>query len=244
MDVARPGGGGHRRAKGPLLAVGAAASALSFIAATQTRRFRLLGALVGALSVQVLLRQGNVGFHARVGAHRAHRGPAGVGLGLPALSVTGPAPMRDRRRRHGRPVRGCDDGLRPGHAAGSTDPRGRGPPCQGGAGRRPQRPGGATEQELSKAGSALAHSSSLTGAWWARAARAVPVVGHQAEAVELVTAEARRVVRSAQLPASLGELDRLKYQSGRFDMQRISRLQRPIADSAATLIAADGHLSA
>lgn len=214
----------------------------SFVMTTRRVRLPLLGAAVGAVSFQVLLRQQPYAFHGAsslmgaaavlpvvISAHRRSRSSARqrhrriltglAGLAMVATAAFGAALILARRdlETGASQARAALDAARSGDAT-------------------------TAQARLRGAGTALRHSASLTGSWWAAAARAVPLVGQQAEAVSLITTEGRNVVRSARASAAVGDYERLKYRSGRFDVSRLRELRRPLADSAATLARADRQL--
>jgi hypothetical protein len=226
-----------------LLIPSAAALVLSLLVTTQKYRLRLVGAVVGALSIQVLLRQDPIGFHGLTTI-------IGTAAVLPVLYSADKVCRPATRRRNRLIVEGLGALLflaAVGFAAalllarhdlelGASGAKAALVAARAGDARTAQR-------ELRIAGQALQRSGSLTGSWWAAPGRAVPIVGQQAKAVSVVTSEGREVVRSARITAAVGDYRRLKYRSARFDVARLRALQRPLADSAAALDHADHRLS-
>ncbi len=230
-------------ASGLLLIPAAFALVLSLAVTNRFVRLRLVGAVVAALSMQVLFRQDPIGFH---GASSL----IGVAAPLPVL-ISAHNLCRSRIRRRTHRILGATSSIlllataafgvamilaRHDLEVGATRARSALQAARSGDARTAQR-------KLSEAANAFRRSASLTGSWWAAPARVVPLVGQQARAVALVTEEGRKVVRSAQNTAAVGDYHRLKYRTGRFDVARLRELQGPLANSAATLVQADHQLA-
>jgi hypothetical protein len=74
------------------------------------------------------------------------------------------------------------------------------------------------------------------------AARAVPLLGHQAAAVEVVTGEGATLAGDAAVAAAEADTDTLRFDDGRLDLDAIAGFEQPLADAYASLVRADERL--
>jgi hypothetical protein len=81
-------------------------------------------------------------------------------------------------------------------------------------------------------------------AWWARPARLVPVVGHQARAAAVATGEGEALAAIASDAASQVPIEQLEFEDGRLDLDLVRAAQDPLDQTAAALTAADERLEA
>jgi len=85
-------------------------------------------------------------------------------------------------------------------------------------------------------------AESLLGGPLAAPARVVPLMAQHAEALETAADSGRRLARSAEVAASVAPYRDLKADEGTIDVTAIRAMQRPVADAAASLEAADADL--
>jgi hypothetical protein len=232
-------------AAGDAVTVGLAAVALatSIFGALIPRR-RVLGAVVGALAIQVLLRLPDLGFHGSTALYVAtavapvllsgylllprarrrvvHRALLGAGVvGAIALGVFGLSvalawsAMQDG-------VRQARQGL---EAASDGDAK-------------------AAAALFESATSSLESSHRLFGAWWARPARGIPVLAQQAEALEVATGQAAQIAGAAGDVAVSADLERIRYTSGRIDVARLAATRQPLERASAVMTLAADRLHA
>lgn len=205
------------------------AALLVAIAGSLTPRRRLLGALVGGLAIQSLLRLGELGFHGGSAL-------ATVAAVAPVL-VSGYLLLPRRRRRllqraaiatgvfivfsivlFGLSVLLAANGV----ATGIDDVRHG--LALAGDGDLP-----AATAFFESGSQSLGSSADHLDAWWAKPARLVPVLAQQSQALERTTREATNVADAAAAAAVTGDFDTIRYQSGRIDLAQVTGAQAPLA---------------
>jgi hypothetical protein len=201
---------------------------LAFAGVFPRRPNALLGALTGALGVQVVLRWPSVGFH---GASA-----------LVALAATGPcvvAAVRTLSAPARRRVRWCTLGLLavavvvsiPAAVAAYMAHSEVSAGIANAEGALGSISNGGTESgtaQLRVANADFASAASRTDSWWTAGARLVPVVAQQRQAVGTASAVARDVTAVAANQAAGIHYSQLRYSDGHFDLARVSALTGPI----------------
>jgi hypothetical protein len=207
----------------------AAAALLAALAGTFTPQANpALGALVGALAIQSILRWPAFGFHgltALIAAaaitpvvvsgashlpRRARRWVAGLGFGLVGLAVllTIPAGLAALRVRS-EVNRGIDaaqsalTSVSDGNASAGTG-------------------------QLQVASAAFAQASNSTGAWWTLGARLVPIAAQQRQVLAQAVSVARDVTAVSAREANSIDFGTLHYQNGGIDLPRMTALSGPL----------------
>lgn len=82
---------------------------------------------------------------------------------------------------------------------------------------------------LDAAAGSFSNAHATLGAWWAKPALAVPVLGHQARMLEEVTGRAAGLASVAARSAVETDLDRLETRNGRVDLAAVRAMQSPLA---------------
>ena len=188
----------------------------------------LLGALTGALAVQVVLRWPAVGFHGAtalvavaatapclVGAVRTLSAPARrrvrrwtIGLIALAIVLSIPAAVTALLARSE-----ISQGIAT--SEGALGSIGNGTTGYGAA-------------QLQSASADFASAASSTDSWWTAGARLVPVVSQQRQAVGQASAVARDVTATAASQASGVNYQELRYSDGQLNLDRVSALAGPL----------------
>jgi hypothetical protein len=75
------------------------------------------------------------------------------------------------------------------------------------------------------------------------AARLVPVLGHQARALEVMTGQGAALADDAARAAAEADTDTLTFDDGQLDLAAIARFERPLADAFATLVRTEDRLA-
>lgn len=228
---------------GPWLWVAAAGLVFAFVTVILPRR-RLYGAIVGALSVQGLLRLTDVGFE------RSSALLFVVAV-LPVLgSAFAVSPRRVRRRVYW--TVGVVAGLMlfatilfgiAALLAYSTTQRGVREAKSGLASVRDGQ-GAAAASTLDEAADSFTSANRTLDSWWARPAGAVPLVAQQARAIQVVTKEGAAMSRVAASTAKGADVQQLKYENGRIDVERLRSLADPLTNAATTFQVASDHIAA
>lgn len=227
----------------PMLAVvGLAAMSLAIAAQLLDRRKRVEGALVLALSSQVLLRLGDTGFF-------------GASILLAVLAATPTlvsayrvAPRRVRRRVQisvwafaGVMAAGLACfAFSSGFAAARLDQG----VADARAGLDEARNGHDSDaaESLAKAAESFDEANDFLTAWWAAPARAVPLVGHQARAAAVATEEGGELAHLAADTAEAVPVEELEFEDGRLDLDLVRAAAAPLEDTAQALAAANERL--
>lgn len=232
------------RGTGWLLVPAIAALLVAFADAWSLQRNAVLGAVTGALAVQVVLRWPPTTFHgstavaavvatapclvaAVLSLPRRIRRRLGWGaLGLFTLAVVfSAAAAVGALKAHGNVNQGIDqaEGALGSISNGVTE-------------------SGATQ--LRAASADFASATQSADSWWTAAARLVPVVSQQRQAVAVASVEARDVTAIAAREAASIHYSQLRYSDGRFDLGKLSALSGPIAVVNGQLTSAVAQLRA
>jgi hypothetical protein len=219
------------------------ALALAFTAALLPRSYRRLGALIGALSIQVILRWPPFGFHGApalvatavlaivvISGWRNLRSRqrtraligAGVLVGL-AVVLSLPAAVSALSSRSA--VRAGTDAAR--HALDDIS-----------SGRT-----SAAVTELKTAAVELGQAHRRTSGWWNVGAYLVPVVAQQQRAIVQVTGAGRNLAGSASVEAGAIDFPALKYRGGQVDIAAVRALINPVNSLKEQIEAAQAVLS-
>jgi hypothetical protein len=219
--------------------------ALTFaIAGSLLSRRRLVGALAGALSMQVLLRLGDFGFSG-----------ASALLVLAAVAPVLVSGYLLSPRRHRHLVRrvalwslafsavatvlfGVSVGLAMGGVRDGID-RVRDGLAAAGDGDLQR-----ANALFDRGGESLDSASGFLGAFWAKPARVVPGLGQQARALDETTAEAANVADAASAAAATGDFDQIRYESGQIDLRQIEDARGPLAAAVVAMDEATAQLEA
>ena len=214
--------------RGWLVVPALAALLLAFAGVLPRRPNATLGALTGALAMQVVLRWPPVSFHGAtalvavaatapclVGAVRTLSSPARRRvrrwtLGFIALAIVVSIPVGVAALlAHSEISQGIDQ------AEGALGSIGNGTTGYGAA-------------QLQEASTDFGSAASSTDSWWTVAARLVPVVSQQRQAMGQASAVARDVTSTASAEAAGIDYQQLRYSNGQLDLNRVSTLAGPI----------------
>jgi hypothetical protein len=226
-----------------LAGVGLAGLLLAVVAQLLDRRKRVEGAIVLGLAAQVLLRLDDFGIF----------GTAGIVVllaGVPALvSAYRVAPRRVKRRVHGFAwglaavaALGTAVFLVSAALAANRIEDGVDKANEGLDAARNGEDAAAAEY-LEEATQQFDDAHGLMDAWWARPARLVPIIGHQSRAATVATGEGEALAALAARTADQVPVEEMEFDDGRIDLDLVRQSQRPIADTAAALTAAQDHLA-
>ena len=217
------------------MALGWSSLVVGLAGGARALRLRVLGAVVGALAANALLRQDWYLFH---GASTL----VGAAAIAPVL-VSGYRRSRSRQRRLVRRVAvttGAVVGLATitylvafALAAGSLSHASDEAHLAlraASAGRAD-----AAEVHLGTAAANIRAGRSTTSAMWAQPVRLVPGLAQHARAIDVASDRALHVAVAAALTAHVGDYQSLKYASGRVDLDRVTALHRPLTNTASTL---------
>jgi hypothetical protein len=223
-----------------LILPAALALALAFAAVLAPRSYRRLGALIGALSIQVILRWPSIGFHGATALlaavaitpvlfsgwrhmrsryrTRALIG-AGVLLGLGVvLSIPAAASALSARS-------AVNAGTNAAHQALDDVAAG-------------QVSSGVTQ--LRTAALELGRAHQRTGGWWNLGAYLVPVVAQQQRMITHVTRAGRDLAASASSVAGGIDFQTLKYHQGQVDLRAVRALVAPVNSLKDEIASAQG----
>ncbi len=228
--------------RGWLVVPALAALWLAFAGVFPRRRNPIVGALTGALAVQVVLRWPPMGFNGATALVAvAATGPCLVGavrtlsprarrrvrrwtIGLIALAIVVSIPAAvGTLLAHSEISQGIDQ------AEGALGSIGNGTTGYGAA-------------QLEDASTDFASAASRTDTWWTAAARLVPVVSQQRQAVGQASAVARDVTATASLQAAGIDYRQLRYSDGQLDLGRVSALAGPVGIVNSQLTSASAQL--
>lgn len=222
--------------------VSLAALALAMVETVLDRRERLLGAVIGAATIQVLVRLPEIGFHGGttlitavavapvlVSGWRATRrrwrrplllGAAVVGgfalLATFVFGVTGLSVRSDLQR-------GIDlsnEGLDAARAGDDATARDR----------------------FARAADALATADGRLNAWWLAPTRAVPVIAQHQVALGRAAGASADLAATAAAASDALQVDALRPTDGRIDPAAVRALEAPLLDSVTALEAATQEL--
>lgn len=213
----------------------------AFGAGFMAHRWRLLGAIVGALSVQGLLRLPTDGPLALLDFHGGSALVAAAAM-APVL-VSGYRHSRSPTRRVTRylVLVGALGVVAVGvlFAAGSMAARGHVERAITSSRQALQaaRGGqaGRAETLLDDADEEFSSAHRYVGTWWVAPARAVPVLGYQARALDRLTAEGSRLAAQNRDTIRTADYHDLRYRSGAFNLALVDRVRQPLRRSTAAL---------
>jgi hypothetical protein len=217
---------------------------LAFAGVWSRRPNPLVGALTGALAVQVVLRWPPTGFHGAT----ALVALAAVGPCLIGAVRTLSTPARRRLRWCALGVLGLAIVLSIPAAVGAVMARSQ--VNQGineAEGALSSISNGVTESgaaQLRSSSTHFASAASSTDSWWSAGARLVPVVAQQRQAVGVASAVAHKVTVTAANEAAGIHYSQLRYTDGRFDLAKLSALSGPIGIVNGQLASAVAQLRA
>lgn len=214
--------------RGWLLVPALVALLLAFAGIWPRRSNAILGALTGALAVQVVLRWPPVGFHGATALVAvAATGPCllsgvrtlspwaryrlrrwTVGVIMVAIVLTIPAVLAAL-------VAHAELGQGIAQADVALESIGNGTTTSGAA-------------QFQVASADFASAASSTDSWWTAGARLVPVVSQQRQAVGQASAVARDVTATAALQAAGIHYEQLKYTNGQLNLSRVAALAGPV----------------
>ena len=205
-----------------------AAMLLAFGGVFTRRPNPILGALTGALAVQVVLRWPTTGFHGAtalvalaatgpclVGAVRTLSAPVRRRLRWCALGVFGLAVILSIPAAVGALMAHSQVNAGINQAEGALDSISNGVTAGGAA-------------QLRAASTDFASAASSSDSWWSAGALLVPVVAQQRQAVGVSSAVARDVTATAANEAAGIHYSQLRYSNGQFDLAKVSALSGPI----------------
>jgi hypothetical protein len=213
----------------------AVAALVVALAAALAPRHRIVGAVVGALAVQVLLRLPDLGFTAASALVTA------VAVAPVLASAYSTSPRRVRRRIHrmllwsgvvvgvgvvaggvlaylaSRAIGDAVDEARDGLSA-----------ARDGETERASELFVAAEQDFDRA-------ATITGGPWSLPARLIPVVGQHVDVVHTMSGAGRDVSTEAARTAVLADIQTLRYEDGALDVARLAALEEPLSATATEL---------
>jgi hypothetical protein len=204
------------------------ALALAFAAVLAPRPYRRLGALIGALSVQVILRWPSVGFHGATALlavvaltpvlvsgwrklrprHRSHvligaGGLLGLAVVLSLPAAVSAVTARDAARAGTDAARQALDDIASGKATAAVT-------------------------NLKTAAANLGRVHRRTVGWWSLGTYLVPVVAQQQRAITQVTGAGRDLAASAATEAAAIDFQTLKYRQGQVNLSAVRALVNPV----------------
>ncbi len=97
----------------------------------------------------------------------------------------------------------------------------------------------AAVEQFDAASDAFADANDSLTAPWALAARAVPLLGQHARAVEEVTSAGADLADTASAAAKDAPIEELRFTDGALDLGQVAEFEAPLADAEAALAAAD-----
>ncbi|MGI8686358.1 MAG: DUF4012 domain-containing protein, partial [Acidimicrobiales bacterium] len=98
------------------------------------------------------------------------------------------------------------------------------------------------DRELDAAGRAFGGAGRTLGAWWARPALAVPVLGAHLRALRVVADTGTDLADAGRQVADAADLGGLRIEDGRVPLDRVAALQGPLGRASAQVGAAVGRL--
>jgi hypothetical protein len=228
--------------RGWLVLPALAALFLAFAGVWPRRPNPILGALTGALAVQVVLRWPPIGFHGATALVAvAATGPCLVGgvrtlppaarrrvrrwtLAVIAIAIVVSIPVAvSALLAHSELNQGIAE------SEGALGSIGNGTTTSGSV-------------QLQAASTDFASAASSTDSWWTAAGRLVPVVSQQRQAVGEASAVARDVTATAANEAAGIHYQQLRYSNGQLDLRRVSALTGPIGIVDSQLTSASAQL--
>ena len=215
--------------------VGFASLGTAVFGAWQRRRSSVVGVIAVVLATQVLLRLPDIGF---TGGPRSTAGVAGAIVVVSAWTRVG-LPLRRRMRRiiFWAAV-GLVVVLLPVAFSVFVTVRHSGTAVAESlawleAARDGDQP--AVVEHLDTAGRSFADVSAATGGWWLGPARALPVIGPQLEAVNLVATSGEGITESAGTAARVTTIENLRFNEGQIDVDTLESLREPLQTTSEEL---------
>lgn len=224
---------------GVALAISLAALLVAFVAAAldrQTREYQpLVGAVVGALALQVLLRLHDIE-------------PTGASA-LITAAATAPVIVSGLRRCSSRTRNAWGWGIavfvvvaglaavglavaafsaQPDLSAGITQAR-------NGFDKARDGEGAVAARRFTRSAASFGTAHDTLTAPWALPARLVPVLGQQAAAVQIMSDEGASLASSAAAAATDADVDELRFQDGAIDLDLVASFEQPLRDAEAAL---------
>lgn len=218
-----------------LTIVGLVALAVALAAAFGDVRRRPLGALVGALAVQVLLR---LSIEAPLGATAAI-----AAVAVAPVLVSGLLRCTDETRRRIRTVAlvamaACllaGVGLAVAVFQSRQDVSQATAEARDGFNAARDRNGELAVERLYAASTHFTAANDRLNSPWAMPARLVPILGHQAQVIETMTAQGAALADTAASATADADIDALEFNDGRIDLGLLQQFEGPLERSTAAL---------
>ncbi len=222
-------------AQGWALVPAVASGVTAMAGSRRTRRSRLWGAATGGLAIQALLRLPDIGFHGATALITA--------AAVTPVLVSGYRKCRGRERRWIRRVAlvvggfavvvGAAYGALVLTVAGDADRA----VAASKAGLSSTRQGetGDARSSFARAETDFARVDTRLNGWWAAPARAIPVLAQHARATGSVAEEGVQLARTAGATVETADYQKLRYESGRFDLARIASVRDPLAQTTRSI---------
>jgi hypothetical protein len=217
------------------VAAGGIALVISFAATRPVRPAPFVGAIVGGLSAVGLLLGAHVWFHGASAlvsaaavtpvlvsgyrfAEHATRRRARVAAVIATVAVVAVAGLygvllAQSRQEIERGMERLDQGMA---AARDGDDAG-------------------AEELFGEAVEAFGAVDDRLGGWWAEPAEVLPVLGHNARAIQAMASSAADLSRQGEEAAADADVDEITVEGGRLDLERVRALEGPLVDVASTL---------
>lgn len=100
------------------------------------------------------------------------------------------------------------------------------------------------EEALTAAADGFSSGGAIAGAWWSVPGRLVPVVAQQREAVVELAAAGEAITSQAAGAAGEADVQELRYEDGRIDLDLVRATQEPLAGTVLALEEAESRISA
>lgn len=227
-----------------VVVVGVVALGVAVVGAARTERVPLLGAIAVGIAAQALLRLPSV--LSTTGASAVVAGAAWLLVAVSAWRRVGP-PARRRARRIAIWALGLAVlALVPVAVSAVITLRESGEAVRESqawldAAQDADQP--AVIAHLDAAHDSFDAVDSATGAWWTWPARALPIVGQQLEAVNVVASSGRDITAAASDAAQVATVEDLRFDAGRIDLPTLESLRAPLRDTANQLSTALDRLA-
>jgi hypothetical protein len=91
------------------------------------------------------------------------------------------------------------------------------------------------QQLFGEAAEAFGSVDDALGGWWAEPAEVLPLIGHNARAVQAMASTAADLSRQGEEAAADADVDQLTISGGQLDLERVRSLEQPLVDVSATL---------
>ena len=226
------------------VAAGGLALVIAFVATRPVRPAPFVGAVVGGLSAVGLLHGAHVWFHGGSAlvaaaavtpmlvsgyrsAGRATRRRTRLAAVLATVAVVAVAGLygvllAQSRRDIERGMQRLDEGMAA--ARDGDDAR--------------------AEELLGDAVEAFGAVEERLGGLWAEPAEALPVMGHNARAIQAMASSAAELSRQGEEAAAKADVDQITVDGGRLDLERVRALEEPLVDVASALERAAARMDA